>query len=127
MFRYVTVLIAFLLCASGMTADATPQEGLILPIVDVDAQLVELLKSESSILDAFWAGDDGAECGEPEVQLVSISFKQSKIFFEVIPGIALDPSCEQSAHDCEVSFTQNEKGLVIKDSPVYPLTSGCTQ
>jgi hypothetical protein len=98
------------------------------PVSDLIAGKLEPLLFEFSILDAFWAGDDGIDCGEPEVQIVNVDLTELTVSFQVDPA-GRAHSCEISSYLCELRFKfDRSQGLAIfADSPVYPLAGSCRQ
>lgn len=80
---------------------------------------------ESSILDHFWLGDDGVDCGEPKIELLVVNYKKNTITFLVHPA-AKNYTCEQRSMTCELDFTQTKQGsIILPDSPVFLNGLGC--
>ena len=80
----------------------------------------------SNILDIFWNGDDGIECGEPQIKLLVIDYSKHKIIFEVDPA-ARHYTCEARLMTCEVSFSEDENQLIIvENSSVSPYDESCS-
>ena len=88
-------------------------------------QIVENLTYNSTVLDYFWYGDDGIDCGVPDVELLSIDYQESKIKFSIIPA-GLAHHCEKRAMTCELNFKTGPEGsILIPDTPVYLYGEGC--
>jgi hypothetical protein len=87
--------------------------------------LHETILHHSSILDLFWTGDDGIECGTPEISNLAIDMTNNKITFDVFPA-AKAHSCKVRAMSCQVPFTQLADGtFLIPDSYVHHMGGGC--
>jgi len=110
------------------SAAALAVPKVVIPVGNFKENVIDVILGNSNILDAFWLGDDGIECGEPTLELISVDYSKNKIVFKVEPA-ARAFSCEYNSHVCEISFEEDfeRKTLVVKNSPVYPLTSSCIQ
>lgn len=84
-----------------------------------EVELKDLIIYESSILDYFWSGNDGVECGDPTLDKLTIDYKNKLIKFTVIPA-AQAYSCEVRSMACELGFQTKGSGFIhIMDKPAY--------
>jgi hypothetical protein len=120
-----TVVSLFLLSMIALPLSSQAEE-IFIASEDFTVENVEWILWNSSILDLFWYGDDGVDCGDPTLSDLTIDKSQKLISFIVDP-MALAWSCEMNSMQCEVSYNLNaDQSVSFTDSYVHPYGGGCT-
>ncbi len=121
-----SVVLAFFLATSFFTTSSYGEPTNLVEISDdpfKEVMLNAILQSQ--ILNYFWAGDDGIDCGEPELDLLSVNYSEKKVVLAVHPA-AQAHSCESRSMICEINFIENASGSIsLIDKPVLPSGAGC--
>ncbi len=90
------------------------------------SELEEHIVYDSNVLNYFWSGDDGIECGEPEIDKLVVDYKSLLITFDVYPK-GVHPSCERRPMTCEIEFVKmGASSIEIEDKEVGPYGQGCS-
>ena len=83
------------------------------------------LLHDSPILDYFWLGDDGVDCGEPTVERIVLDEVSQKLTFTIHP-MAQNYSCEMRSMECVVNYSLDESGILELEQEVLTPFNGCS-
>ena len=68
---------------------------------------------DSEMLDDFWFGDDGEDCGEPNFSISKIDFKKQTVYLDIYQGKDSYFCLYHLPFQCEMKYKFKKEKLVL--------------
>ncbi len=80
-----------------------------------EEKINEIIKGSNNILDDFWYGDDGEDCGEPRFSISSIDLKKQTVYLDIYQGKDIHACFHHSPFKCEMKYSFEKGDLKLPE------------
>lgn len=80
-----------------VSANVQPNSG------ELEKKIIELIE-DFNLLDDFWYGDDGEDCGKPNFSISNMDFKKQIVYLDIYQGKDIHACIYHSPFKCEIKY-----------------------